>query len=105
MNTYDHLVPATLYEESHSGWTTRPHVEGGAEILDQNGWPLARINYDYRYTCNATNHHRAKLFAAAPEMLAALQAIGAFPITNERENMDAFNMARMALAAIAKANE
>lgn len=57
-----------LYEESHAGWTTRNSTppDGGIEIVDANGWPIATLHYDYRYTSNATNHFRAGLLSSAP---------------------------------------
>ncbi len=57
-----------LYVESHSGWSLKPDPFGGYQIVDANGWTLARIDYDHRYTSNATNHFRAGLFATAPDL-------------------------------------
>jgi hypothetical protein len=44
-----------FYEESHSGWTAKPNLFGGYEIMDANGWALATLAYDYRgnYTVNS----------------------------------------------------
>ena len=64
-----------VYVESHDGWTAKQDMSGGYAILDQNGWALATIHYDYRFTCNATNYHRAAMLSAAPDMLTALTAV------------------------------
>lgn len=86
-----------IYEESHAGWTAKPNLKGGYDILDANGWPLATLHYDYRFTCNATNHFRSNLFAAAPEMLAALKAIvDSWPVATSI-------LCEQAKAAVAKA--
>lgn len=57
-----------LYEESHSGWTAKPDGMGGYSIKDANGWTLATLHYDYKFTCNATNHFRSGLLTYAPEL-------------------------------------
>lgn len=61
-----------IFLESHTGWKAKQGLAGLYEIVDQNGWALATIHYDYRYTCNATNESRGSLLSAAPEMLKAL---------------------------------
>jgi hypothetical protein len=63
-----------VFTESHSGWTYRQTMTGEYEIIDQSGWALATIHYDYRFTCNATNRYRAELLASAPETRSALAA-------------------------------
>lgn len=62
-------------EESHADWSFKSDMVGGYYIVDANGWELAHLKYDYAHTCNATNHHRARLLAAAPEMLKALERV------------------------------
>lgn len=64
-------VCGRYYEESHSGWTSAPEMYGTYSILDANGWALATLHYDYRFTSNATNLRRARLISAAPDLLEA----------------------------------
>jgi hypothetical protein len=64
-----------VFVESHSGWTAKQTMTGGYDILDQNGWALATLHYDYKFTCNATNHFRANLLSAAPDLLKAIEGL------------------------------
>ena len=66
---------AAMFTEHNSGWKPQPDTAGGYDIVEGHGWTLATVNYDYRFTCNATNLSRANMIAAAPEMLAALQQV------------------------------
>jgi hypothetical protein len=63
-----------IFVESHNGWRPVQGESGEWYIIDQNGWTLATIHYDYRYTCNATNRYRANLIASAPETEAKVHA-------------------------------
>ena len=63
-----------FYVESHDGWKAdSTSIDGQHRIVDANGWTLATVHYDYRYTSNGTNDRRSRMLAAAPEMLAALE--------------------------------
>lgn len=80
-----------IYEESHSGWMPRSDVYGGYDIVDQNGWALATIPYDYRYTCNATNHFRANLLASAPELFEYVKSSASAGCATAKSLIDKIN--------------
>lgn len=90
---------AAMFTECHVGWKAQPDMSGGYEIVERHGWTLATVNYDYRFTCNATNLSRANMIAAAPEMHAVLARM-----VEDHENLDAnlplriYNAAKAALA-------
>jgi hypothetical protein len=91
-----------VHVEHHSGWAANQDAAGGYDIVDRDGWALARVNYDYAHTCNGTNHHRAHLIAAAPELAEALDSL-LMAINLPGNNCEVEQATRHAKAALAKA--
>ncbi len=78
-------------EHTPGPWTTDP--DGDGAIVDQRGWCMARVNLDI-FDCGAN----ARLIAAAPDLLAALEQVASLPGFEPNEPY-----AQSVLAAIRKA--
>lgn len=75
-----------IYTEAPSmGWKFQQppptYIEENGEagvygyIVDENGFPVATINYDYFYTSNVKAFHDGVIMSFAPEMLEALKEV------------------------------
>lgn len=84
-----------VFRESNNGWYPS-QTGGGYDIMDENGWALARVNYDYRFTSNATNFSRSHMIAAAPELYEALERM--LGVAGYADNNSITEQAKAALA-------